>query len=497
MWVSPCCFSPGWYDVIVFPISPRVRHRVAVLVPAGLLGVILVGCASVPPQHGLANVRRDIQHRSGLRVDWTQDARSDSALVVWTASTLIGEVSVDTAIQVGLLRNKGLQAAFEDLGIARSDLVQSGLLANPVATAASAFARGGGTGITSFGVALPFIDLLQRPLRQRVAAQEFDAARARMSAAVVKLAAEIRIAYVDAQAGEQLLEVRRAVSAALDASATAAIAIHDAGNLSDFDLAQERAQAADARLEVFRAEANVRVTRAELERVMGVNGGQAWTLTPRLRSPSDSTQGDAGLIETAMGRRLDLRATQSDANAAAQRLGLTRAFALLPDGTLGATYERDPDGTFVGGTISVPVPLFDHGQGRVSRNRALLRQALARHDALVQDIVGEVRHLTASLVSAQAREEHLRRVVLPLRHQAVLESQKFANAMEHSVFMLLMVKQAEIDAGSAYVEALRDYWIARAALERAVGGTLAPLTADERAELTAMPSSVGRASPPR
>ncbi len=482
---------------MVVSISVRRSRTAAPLILPGLLALFVVGCASVPAQNGLESVQRDTRQRSGLRVDWIHEARADSALTAWAARTLKGEVSVDSAVQVGLLRSKRLQASFEDLGLARSDLVQAGLLANPVATAGAAFARGGGTGITSFGVALPFIDFLQRPLRRRVAEQQFNAARARMSAAVVQLAAEIRTAYVDAQAAQQMLELWQGVSATLDASATAGEALHAAGNLSDFDLAQQRALAGDARLDVFTAEAEVRTTRAELERVMGVSGDQAWTLTPRLLAPTDSSRDITSLIETAMGRRLDLRATRSDANAAAQRLGLARAFALLPDGSLGATYERDPDGTFVGGSISVPVPLFDHGQGRISRNRALLRQALAQHDALVQDIVGEVRHLTARLVSAQAREEHLRRVVLPLRHQAVVESQKFANAMEHSVFTVLMVRQAEIDAGSAYIASLRDYWNARASLERAVGGSLAPLSTEERADLTARPDSTGRAAPPR
>ena len=75
-------------------------------------------------------------------------------------------------------------------------------------------------------------------------------------------------------------------------------------------------------------------------------------------------------------------------------------------------------------------------------------------------------------------------MVLPLRRRLVDEAQKFVNAMEQSVFTLLLAKQAEIDAGQAYVESLRDYWTARAQLERAVGGSFAPLTSQERSEST-------------
>ena len=483
-------------SIVVPQLSPFRIRRLARVPCRVLLAVIaLTGCASVPTKGGLSGVQETTRQRTGLRVDWVQNRPEDSVAQAYVQRVLVGEVPVDSAIQIGLLRNKRLQASFEDLGIAQADLVQAGLLGSPVLSAGKAVARGGGTGIQSLGVALPFINFLQRPLRQRVARQEFDAARARMSAAVLSAVADIRIAYVEEQAALQLLELRRSVSIAMDASAIAATAIHAAGNLSDFDLAQERAQAADARLEVFRAEGEARVARAALERMMGVGGGQSWSLTSRLSPPTDTMVTETAMAETALERRLDLRAARSDASAAAQRLGLTRAFALLPDGTIGATYERDPDGTFIGGAISIPLPFLDRGQSRVARNRALWRQSAARHDALVVEIGAEVRELRASLASARDREDHLRRVVLPLRHQVVTESQKFVNAMEHSIFTLLLAKQAEIDAGQAYVTSLRDYWTTRARLERAVGGTFAPLTTQERTDAAAR-DSVGRVALP-
>ena len=50
---------------------------------------------------------------------------------------------------------------------------------------------------------------------------------------------------------------------------------------------------------------------------------------------------------------------------------------------------------------------------------------------------------------------------------------------------MLAAKEREQDAERGYVEALRDYWIARAELERAVGGRLP----DEAVGLLANPDS--------
>ena len=62
------------------------------------------------------------------------------------------------------------------------------------------------------------------------------------------------------------------------------------------------------------------------------------------------------------------------------------------------------------------------------------------------------------------------------------------------VFQLLEAKRGEIDAGRMYVEALRDYWIARAELERAIGGRLELVPAATQA--TTAPATAPAASQP-
>ena len=51
-------------------------------------------------------------------------------------------------------------------------------------------------------------------------------------------------------------------------------------------------------------------------------------------------------------------------------------------------------------------------------------------------------------------------------------SQQHYDAMLLGVYQLLMAKQSEVNAYREYIEAVRDYWMARADLERATGGRL-------------------------
>lgn len=48
--------------------------------------------------------------------------------------------------------------------------------------------------------------------------------------------------------------------------------------------------------------------------------------------------------------------------------------------------------------------------------------------------------------------------------------------MQLGAFQLLLAKQAQIDAGRAYLEIVKDYWLAYADLEGAVGGALPAAT---------------------
>ena len=64
--------------------------------------------------------------------------------------------------------------------------------------------------------------------------------------------------------------------------------------------------------------------------------------------------------------------------------------------------------------------------------------------------------------------------LIPAAADLVRHSQLEYNAMLIGVFDLLRARQEQVEAGGSYIEALRDYWVARVELERAIGGELPP-----------------------
>ncbi|MCU0634712.1 MAG: TolC family protein [Gemmatimonadaceae bacterium] len=456
---------------------PPRRTSVVPRVPIATLA-LLTACASTSPRVSQRTVDDLVAARGPHAVAWQADAAADSAIEARVARLLEGELDGDSAVVVALLRNPELRIVLEDVGIARADLVQAGLLRNPLLS----LARQPGT-TTSFvmqgyGLTLPFLDLLQRPLRRRVAAAQLRATEQRVASEVIALVARTRIAYADARAARELAGLRASIAAATAASAQTAQALHAAGNIPDLDLAAEQALASQAAADLRVARANAVVARQELARLMGrARDDTTWQVPERSPLPDSDSLAFGRMDSLAVMQRLDLAAAALDAEAAGRAAGLTRRFALLPDGQLGVEWADEPDGQFLGPALTIPLPIFDQGRPAIATAQARFRQAVRRHEALRIDALAEVRARRETLLALRERALRLRREVVPLRARVVEESQKQFNAMNLSVFTLLLAKQAEIEAAAQSVEALRDYWVARAELERAVGGTFTPRVA--------------------
>jgi cobalt-zinc-cadmium efflux system outer membrane protein len=140
---------------------------------------------------------------------------------------------------------------------------------------------------------------------------------------------------------------------------------------------------------------------------------------------------------------------------------------------LGAGAEREGEEAWkVGPVLAVPIPLFDQGQARIGRAVAELRRAQQDYYALGVRIRATARAVQDRVEGAQDRALYYRDILLPLRERIVNEAQLHYNAMQIGIIQLLRDREQQIDTGVAYVEALREYWLARADLAQIASGRL-------------------------
>ena len=144
----------------------------------------------------------------------------------------------------------------------------------------------------------------------------------------------------------------------------------------------------------------------------------------------------------------------------------------LPAGvTVGVDTERQPEGeTTTGPTLDLELPIFNQGQGEIATLKARDLQARRQLEAKTTDAHSEVRAARAQVAANRELALSIRDTVLPQRQQAFRLTLEQYNSMLKGAYDLLQAKATEAAAERAYIEAWRDYWIARAELERAVGG---------------------------
>ena len=91
-------------------------------------GVALAGCASFSPDAGMTVVSDIAGQTIGREVAFVRSA-DDAERAGSTVRRLLGRtLSVDAAVQVALLNNKGLQAAYNVLALAETELVEQSLV---------------------------------------------------------------------------------------------------------------------------------------------------------------------------------------------------------------------------------------------------------------------------------------------------------------------------------------------------------------------------------
>jgi cobalt-zinc-cadmium efflux system outer membrane protein len=269
----------------------------------------MTGCA-VNTRKDFDQVQDLVYQRTGQQVVWNTGGADDEKVRQTIKDLLTHEMTVEQVVQVALLNNAELQATYEELGIAQADLVQAGLLANPVISAEIRFPSRPHFPVEA-NLEEEFLQVLFLPLKKKVAEASFEQTKATVTDAVIRRASETRAAFYKLQGAQQLLELRQSVLAAAQASLDAARRLREAGNTRDLDLANEQALLAQARLELSQAEAEVAEDREDLNELMGLWGTDAatWKVAARLPEPTDTPL--EGLESLAVAQRQDLLAARN------------------------------------------------------------------------------------------------------------------------------------------------------------------------------------------
>lgn len=427
---------------------------------AAALLVALAGVACARDEESLGSIKSSADAR--IHGGKAAPARDESA-----EQLLAEPLTADRATRLAMLNNARVRAAYEELGIARSAVVDALRLPNPELDAAIRFSKEKPE--IELLAMLGLGDFIFMPLRADAANADLDATRTEVVALVVSLAFDVRAAFYEYQAALQALELTRTVLRATEASAEAALHMHEAGNVTDLDLATERAFAEEARVATRRADTDAAETRSHLAALLGISDRGIWSAAGRLADPPREELPLEALENRAVQQSLELKSTEQRASAASQRATAEKTERWLP-GLKAGVSARDEGHWSVGPAVSVELPLFYQGQGKVDAALGEARRQKALGTASANDTRNAAHAAATRLTAARENALRYRDVLLPLRQRVLDETELHYNAMTLGVFQLLAAKRDQITTARTYVELLRDYWLARNEVERMKAG---------------------------
>ena len=434
----------------------------------------LSACASVSKERGHDEVDRLVRERTGHQTRWAQGSPEDEQVSRWVSELLGKGLTQNAAIEIALVNNPRLQTTYEELGVSQADMVQAGLLSNPSIGGHVGFPiRGDGKEI-QFNLVQDFLDIFVLPLRKQIATEQFTADVLRVAQEALDTVAEVEKEYAAVQASTALVAYRKTVIEAAEGAAELSREQYAAGNVSTLKHATEAVSYEEAALDLSRDELELLRHRERLNRLLGLWGAAAdWQVTGELQPPPAEDPPLDHLEGLAVRRRLDVDAARKQRLLMAKAVGLARSTRFVGRLEVGVDAHQDADGPRVFGPfIALELPIFDQRQALIAKLEAQERQAEHRLTAISVEARSDVRLARAELIAARRIVERYQVSILPMRDKVLDEAQLHYNGMLLGLYQLIDIKQAQVMAHAQYIAAIRDYWSARADLERAAGGQI-------------------------
>lgn len=476
-------------------MSARLHvYRRSVTLGAGLASALLLGgCATYSADGGL-NVAREIASRE-LRQDTVRvrDA-TDAARVRDRVNLLLRPaLSADAAVQIALLNNRGLQASYNDLGMAEVQFVQATLPPSPTVSLARLVSSGGTLDIER-QLLVNILGLVTLPQRRAIAEVRFTQAQLRAAEETLRLAGDTRRAYYRAVASAQLVNALTQAAAAARTASDMFKRLGETGAVNRLDQAREHVFYADVAAQLARARLQNRADRERLIRLLGL-----WDNVASLKLPSQLPALPPrpltrdNLEREALNKRIDLRIARLEVDGVGRQFDLTswsRFLSVLEvrgilnnerspvvereyrlqGGNLVEERRTEIERTRISGLeLEFQVPL-DLGEGRIREAREGYLRAVNRLVEKAVNVRSESREAYQRYRGSYDFARHYQGQILPLRQIIADETLLRYNAMLTDVFPLLAEARARIAANATAIEARRDFWIANTDLQLVVIG---------------------------
>ncbi|MBR3189724.1 TolC family protein [Bosea sp. (in: a-proteobacteria)] len=464
---------------LLAPTKPNARRLLRWSLLAGT-AALLGGCAGFSPDGGMAPIQAAAYAEIGKGVVKIADDQIALTAKARVDQLLRKPLTADSAVQVALLSNRGLQASFNELGIAEAQMVAASLPPNP------RFGISKLSGRLEVEIERQIVGsllaLITLPARAEIAGDRFKTAQLRAVEAVLRLAADARRQYYRAVAANAQVGFYQEAKASADAASELFKRLGESGGVNKIDQAREFAFEAELTVQLAQARQQQRQERERLVRQLGLWGDD---LKFRLGNlpPLPRLQSVKAIEAEALRKRIDIQIARAELDTLAKSLGLANATRFVNDiDLLGRrTYDRSRSINDHGHIereasrrktleLEIDIPIYDFGQSKVALAEQTYMQAANKLAEKAVNARSEAREAYTAYRANYDITRQYQNNVLPLRKIILEQSLLQYSGMLNDVTDLITDARNRILSNVAAINARRDFWLAHTDFKHALIG---------------------------
>lgn len=422
--------------------------------------LILAGCA-VQSVHNRSYVSDALADRTGHEL---QTEEVEGILQLPEGISLDDGLTEDEAVAIALWNNAQFQADLVQLGFARADLIEAGMLRNPVLSLLFPL----GPKQLEATLNLPIEFLWQRP--KRVAAAKLNAEQVADSLIQngLDLIRDVMIAYAELEFAREragIVAEEAALRREVADIAAERLKVGDISGLEETAFQMEAAQTLEASV---RFERDAQLAEEKLKNLIGLGWEDITIQLSPISSSDEITNRPSDLLTAAFAARPDLRAAEIAIEAAGQRIGWERSKIFSLTAMLDANGEGK-EGFEMGPGIQLELPILNQNNGKVARAQAQLIQAARQYLAVKHRIAQEVLEAHTHYLAAQKALDILQADIMPAATAAAANATEAYAIGAISYLELLDFKRQLLSSRLREVEAKADLRRAVVSLEHSIG----------------------------
>ncbi len=452
--------------------------------------LVLGACAAAIPGNytetkaGFFNVSNQTSASIGKRTVFAQ-TQAENVAVKKEVHGMVHRktISADTAVQVALLNNKGLQASYANVGLSAAEAWQQSTPVNPIVSIGVL-----GIGAPELGAYRAIEGLFRANLldattrKQRVALADAGFRQAQLNAVneSLTLANQTRRAWINAVAAFEAASYLKRAKATSDAGSELARKLGETGALNKAGQAREQAFNAELAGQLAQARLNADRAKEELTKLMGLWGTEVDYYVPDALPALPRSLGRTTNVEAkALSNRVDLRIAKLGLEAQAAAFGLTDQTRIVSDLEVigGAELEREVGEDGDTEKVLTPqvelefaIPIYDTGKARMRKAELAYLQAANVLAERAVNVRSEARGAETAYHASYKIARHYRDVLVPLRQTVEEEGLLSYNGMITNTFELLTDVREKLSASLEAANAKREFFMAQADLTAAIYG---------------------------